>query len=429
MSNTKYVNLTMYFCMFVLGFYLSSYQAVFKLITNSYNFDSITGGTLIAAHFAGSLAMPLVFGEIADRIGKRKILIFSSIAFIVFLAAIFLSSDKIILFISIFLIGGFFIVIEGIGASVISLYNPLNIKSVMNFTQTFFCVGCVAGPLIAGFTLRYFENWRSVYLLNIVLILILMVLFFNLEDDTKKIKSVDAGQSGNAGQSGDAGGIGTKTQIINKKIPFTAILMRNTFILLSTVIMLLYVGIEEGFAFWMISYIEKGRSVSNLPIYALSAYWLFMGIGRFMASIIKKRHNAFLFSGMVVSMISVACIFIFTGAGDISLIMMYALTGFGLSSIWPLLVADTIGMYPEYSATASGILMTSGSAGAVLIPLIMGVIAQGAGMRYSFVSIFFMMIMMFALFILHVTIQRSNSRKKGRLAITGVQIPDMEGVN
>lgn len=407
MSNTKYVNLTMYFCMFVLGFYLSSYQTVFKLIMNSYEFDSITGGTLIAAHFAGSLAMPLVFGEIADRIGKRKILIFSSIAFIIFLSAMFFSSDKAILFISIFLIGGFFIVIEGIGSSVISLYNPLDMKSAMNFTQMFFCAGCVAGPLIAGFTLKFFDNWRSVYLLNIILIFILMVLFFNLEDDAKNFR-----QAGSAKEDADH-------PAISKKIPFTAILMRNPFILLSTVIMLLYVGIEEGFAFWMISYIEKGRSVSNLPIYALSAYWLFMGIGRFMAGIIKRRHNAFLFAGLAISMISVACIFIFTGANDISLIMMYALTGFGLSSIWPLLVADTIGMFPEYSATATGILMTSGSAGAVLIPLVMGVIAQGAGMRYSFVSIFFLIIMMFALFILHVTIQRSNFRKKNIRQLPG----------
>jgi len=314
----------------------------------------------------------------------------------IFLAAIFLSSAKIILFISIFIIGGFFIVIEGIGASILSVHNPNNLKSIMNLSQTFFCVGCVAGPLIAGLTLKVFDNWRTIYLLNFVLIFIMMLLFIRLEDDRKSSKTKITGQA-------------NETFIKNpKKVPFTSILLRKPFVIISTIVMLLYVGIEEGFAFWMISYIEKVRTVAGLSVFALSAYWLFMGVGRLMASNLKKQHNVFMFTGMIISMISVACIYIFTSAGNIALLLIFAMTGFGLSSIWPLIMADTVGMYPEYSATTSGILMTSGAGGAVLVPFIMGVIAEGAGMRYAFVSIFFMVVLMIILFVFYMLLKKKN---------------------
>jgi len=73
-----------------------------------------------------------------------------------------------------------------------------------------------------------------------------------------------------------------------------------------------------------------------------------------------------------------------------SLLMGYvcfSLVGFFLASVWPNLMGLAVESYEGNSAQAAGILSTGGGIGAVLSPLMLGILMDGAGLRIGFAAL------------------------------------------
>lgn len=373
-NNNRFSVFVIYYSMFTLGLYIASYQAILHVIVSSHNFNNTMGGALIAAHFIGSFSMPLVLGEIADRIGKKKILSLSTTLFIIFILTIFLFNSTIILFVSIFFIGGLFAVIEGIGSSQLSILRPKEVQSVMNVSQMYFCFGCFFGPILVILLRDSYFGWKSIYLIVFFALVILLILLRLLKNDL----------------------------VLNLKLdnsPFTLKLIKFPFILLSAISILLYVGIEEGYAFWIVTYIESVNPIIRVSSFSLSAYWLTMGIGRFISSRINSKHYIVLIIGIIISLFSLLTVIFIPIGNTYILLVLSGLTGFGFSAIWPLLMANTVQAFPDYSATAAGLMMTSSAIGAAVLPFIMGIIAKTVSIKSSFFSIFIALIILLFLII------------------------------
>lgn len=380
----KRINSACYISMCLLGVYLAVYQSIIGTISKEYAIGSAAMGLIISLHFAGSIIAPVIFGEISDRKGKKPVTIMAFILVIAGLLSVFIFKNLIIISAGIFVIGCGFAVIEGNLAAVITEVNTENSGQAMNFTQMFFSVGAVFGPLLSIFLIKSTGSWKSIFLLLIIAFTLLAVY----------ISSPLPGKSSN------------RSEAINGLI--TVKLLKNKVFVLLCISMFAYVGIEEGLAFWFGSYFgnHPGQVSDTLAACTLSGYWGIMIPGRYLASRMHNSYNLFLKGGLVFALFSIVIALLFRGS--VVSAIFFILSGLGFSAVWPIIVTITAVSYPEYNSTAMGIMMTSGAGGGAVVPLLMGVITGYIGVEWAF-CIFPVIILLILLALTGVKIPSNNS--------------------
>ncbi|HHW47274.1 MAG TPA: MFS transporter [Clostridiaceae bacterium] len=352
------LNAICYITMCLLGIYISVYQNHLNTISSEYSVSSTIMGTIVALHFAGSIITPTISGEIGDRVGKKLVVVIAFVVFIVGLALIFFFENILLLAAGIFLIGCGFSTIEGMLSGVLTDNNREHRSRVIDISQLFFCVGAIAGPLLAVLFSEIFVEWKSIFLFLLGMFLLVMVLFIS----TKVEGAVEPGEKSSG--------------LITVK------LFKSKLFIIFCISIFLYVGVEEGVAFWTTTYFETVFEAKQLGSYALSAYWGAMVVGRYLASRFEKKRSLFTFWGLVISVaFSIAALVIKNPVVNFA---CFIAVGFGFSVIWPFIVASAAEKYPEYTGTAIGILMTSSAGGGLLFPFIMGAITGVSSIPAAF---------------------------------------------
>jgi len=315
-------------------------------------------GTIVSLHFVGSIITPIISGEIGDRIGKKLVVIIAFVVFNIGLALIFFFANIFLLAVGIFLIGCAFSTIEGMLSGVLTDNNREHRSKVIDISQLFFCVGAIAGPLLAVLFSEIFVEWKSIFLFMLGMFLLVMVLFASTK--------VEGGAEPEEKGSG----------------LITIRLFRSKLFIILCVSIFLYVGVEEGVAFWTTTYFETVFDAKQLGSYALSAYWGAMVVGRYLASRFEKKRSLFTIWGMIISVIfSIAALVI---KNPVFNFVCFAAVGFGFAVIWPFIVASAAEKYPEYTGTAIGVMMTSSAGGGLLLPFIMGTITGVSSISVAF---------------------------------------------
>ena len=265
--------------MILLGLYLAGYQNVIDSITKEYSISSSIMGIIIALHFIGSITAPVFFGELSDRKGTKVVTITAFLILISGLIAVSIFKSIYAMALGIFLIGSGFSVIEGTLSAVLSNINPGQTVKVINMSQMFFCIGAVLGPLVALFFINQFGSWRILFVLLIFLFLIMALTFSRFDFGSKDKYEVHEDTHVEENKK-------------EEKIHSVILLKKRSFLLLCWA-MFIYVGAEEGIAFWTTTFFGQAYNSTVWGTYALSAYWAGMIIGRFLASIFPKKGMAF----------------------------------------------------------------------------------------------------------------------------------------
>jgi len=315
-------------------------------------------GTIVALHFVGSIITPVISGEIGDRIGKKLVVIIAFAVFCTGLALIYFFSNIFLLAAGIFIIGCGFSTIEGMLSGVLTDNNREHRSKVIDISQVFFCVGAIAGPLLAILFSELFVEWKSIFLFLLGMFLLVMVLFIS----TKVEGAIEPGEKSSG--------------LITVK------LFKSKLFIIFCISIFLYVGVEEGVAFWTTTYFETLYDAKQLGSYALSAYWGAMVVGRYLASRFERKRSQFTFWGLVISVVfSIAALII---KNPIVNFACFAAVGFGFAVIWPFIVAKVAEKYPEYTGTAIGIMMTSSAGGGLFLPFIMGAVTGVSSISAAF---------------------------------------------
>ncbi|MGI6140859.1 MAG: MFS transporter [Caldicoprobacterales bacterium] len=349
------INFVCYTTMILLGLYLAGYQNVIDSITGEYSIASSVMGIIIALHFTGSITAPVIFGEISDRKGSKVIILVALFILISGLLAASVFQNIYVLALGIFLVGSGFSVIEGTLSAVLSNINPGETVKVINLSQMYFCIGAVLGPLITLFIINQFGSWRILFVLLIFLFLLIIFLFSRF--DLGKV---------------EGGTVTEKCLTLNEnegKIHSIALLKSKSFLLLC-IAMFLYVGAEEGIAFWTTTFFKHAYNNIVWGSYALSGYWTGMILGRFLAGIFPKKGIMFLFIGTFLSIASI--ILALLVKSEIIGFISFSLIGLGFSVAWPMIISITSDKFSKYKGTAVGIMMSLGAAGGMVIPLLIG---------------------------------------------------------
>lgn len=345
----------------LLGIYITIYQSVISAIATEYAINSTKMGMVISLHFIGSVAAPAIFGEISERIGKRATALIALSIMILGLLSVYFFKSLVVISMGIFLIGCGFAVIEGTLTGVLSELNLENTNRVINLSQMFFSIGAVAGPLISILSISLFGSWKASFLLMIILFGLITAYLSRLEFNIKKV-----------------------TTEIGKGLIVIRLFKEKIFIYLCISIFI-YVGIEEGVAFWLNTYFKSTFNSSQLGPYALSGYWASMIIGRYLASRFHNKHSLFLKGGLLISLSFFVVAFLFKN--DMLDFICFLIIGFGFSAVWPIIMSMTASFFPKYVGTAFGVMMTSAAVGGIFVPLFIGLVINFMEIRLAFWAI------------------------------------------
>jgi fucose permease len=348
----RLINGVCYATLGLLGAYLSVYQSVVGDIAADFALTPGQTGLMISLHFLGAFLFSIVLGEVGDQIGTRPVLRLSFLILVAGLTAIAAGRVPLLFLIGTLLVGGGFAVIEGLMTGLLTVANPERINSVMNLSQMYFCLGAVCGPFLVFALKQVGQGWRISYILLLVLFVICLFLVGRLRLPTYHTASI-------------------------KGLYLKRLLRDSRFIVLLLAI-LLYVGVEEGTAFWVSSYVQM-TVISGVPyLFFLSAYWLGMALGRWLFSHLKTHWSRWLNIGLFGSCLFLGLFLIQNQAGWILLWLF--LVGFGFAPAWPVLMMYAAQRGVGSTNTAMGMMMAAGTAGGMVVPLLLGQVADRTGL-------------------------------------------------
>lgn len=346
--------------MLLLGVNLSVYQSVIIDINSSFNLDGASAGLFVALYFLGSLIVPAPAGELSDRVGKKLVLMIACVVFITGIVVVSQATGIIACGTGILLIGSGSCTIEGLFSAKITDENPNSSEKLMNFSQLFFCVGAVLGPILALSIKSLGADWQSIMLIIAALFLPAAVSLVLIPGDKKS------------------------TDVIGRKSKsYSLMLLKDIKFLILFFSMLLYVGAEIGVAFSITGYYSSTGQASYTGEIALSLFWAGMIIGRLVAGVLHKQSDKImiicLLTGTVFSLLLQ-----FQHQTFISTALFFLL-GLSFSAIWPLLMAFCTQIFKSFSGTAGGLMVVGGSIGGMTFPALMGAVTGTAGVRAAMV--------------------------------------------
>jgi fucose permease len=310
--------------------------------------------------FTGSLGFLLastVAGPLVHRLGMRHALTLGGGVFVAS-ALVMGTRPPFIVFLVLQFTVGFG---TGLLESLLNVYLALLPDSTtrLNRLHAFFGVGALLGPLLATWILGYAE-WTVVWLVLAGICALLCAGF--VVTFPQQRRTPDA-----------AGGGGLIRPVLRQRA-----------IVLATVLLSVYVGLEIGMGNWGFSYLveERGRP-EVVAGYAVSGYWLGLTLGRFLISPIAARIGATQVGLMYACLagIAVSAVFVWLVPVAAAAAAGLVVLGFFLGPIFPTTMAVVPQLTSErYVPAAVGVLNGGSIVGGAVLPWLAGVLAQGAGM-------------------------------------------------
>ncbi|GAA3464661.1 sugar MFS transporter [Saccharothrix longispora] len=157
--------------------------------------------------------------------------------------------------------------------------------------------------------------------------------------------------------------------------------LRHRGVLVATLLLVLYVGLEQSVGSWGFSYLVQARGHADAAAgYAVGAYWLGLTVGRFTISPVLTRLGWTAVGLMTLCLSGVAVAAAALWLTPFPPVAGFALLGFALGPVFPTAIAvvpDLVG--PRLAPTAMGVLNAGSSIGGGVLPWSAGALAQAVG--------------------------------------------------
>lgn len=315
-------------------------------------------GGLFSGLFFGALAAQGLTGLLLDRLGPRwlilgGLLVMGSGMFGVSLAR----SLPLALACATFAGFGHGIIDVVMNVSVSNLF-PGRRASVLNLLNVFFGAGAFLAPAAAGLSLRLTGSSLPALWLGAGLELLLVppcLWFFHIPAARQT-----------APRAAEAGS-----------------LARSPALWLLGLLLLVYVGVENGAGGWVSAYLQQTTplAAANAALVA-SGFWLALTLGRAVAALLGARWSsgALLGASLTAALAGGAAIVAGTGHTALS-ILGFLLLGFGFGPVFPTTLAITTATFSASPGTAASLAVAMGSIGGMLIPWLQGIVLEASGPR------------------------------------------------
>ncbi len=330
-------------------------------------------GFIFTFLYAGFLVSALTIGFLSDKFGVRLIiwglLLNSVAAFLIF------SSKSYFFFIAAVVVLGMSLgVIDILAAASLSEINTEKKGFYINIMQFVACVGGILVPLGAGFMVQNNLEWHYAFLISSVLIFILFA-FLLREPFPKNREPSD----------------------INFKTLKT--LVRNKWVVVLCLTSLCIYSVEGGFFGWLGVYVTKYFQVGDFWAgFTISLMYIGMAASRLIVAFVSDRVKPanFIWTSSLLS-----AIFLTVGLlsdNFIVTLIFFFLTIFSSAGIFTTTVVLTNSLFPEYSGTLLSLTFSVGTVGLMVIPSLIGTIAQGISLRIGMFLVVALLMIIVALF-------------------------------
>lgn len=364
-TSTELLEPLSYLLSFFLGFEAGGFQFILLEIAQEFQLNNTAMGSFVSVESAAIMMGPLLFGGLGDRIGKKPVVIFFAFVFVIGCFIITNTLSLIVLFIGIFLVGfGYSLCQSATIAALADAYGKESAEPI-HMSQCLFSIGAVLGPLVTHYTMEEWGfDWRIVFSIAgggyfILLFPLFMTKFVN-RSSRQYHPALGSGR---------------------KEPPWQSILCSPAFLCLFLSI-LIYVGMENGLAFFLDLMFTDELNASAQSSFSVSLFWLAMIPARFLAGIFCRHQQLFLLVGF-----GGAAIFLYlltTATQPIQALACCFLLGLFYGPIWPSITCLATNEFPNHSGRVAGIMLAGSGFGGAASPVLMGRLADIADIRTSY---------------------------------------------
>lgn len=345
----KMLKWSMYIGFLTIGFVSSLMGAMLPTIKPDIGISYSQAGWVLSGLFLGMFFTAICVGYLADKYGKKPVLMMGSILLFIGLLGNALSHSFASLFLFSNLTGiGFGTYEVGINA-LCADFTETKKGNAMNKLHFFYGAGAVLGPVLATIFTGIFGGWRLCFGFASVLPLIVNLMLFNVEINHKK----------------------------RDNIKFSGSIYKSLFIWIAVLTTFLYVGIEASLYGWLPTYWDIVVSNSKIPSSLIASFfWISLTVARVFAGNLAD-HIGFskyiILSCFATMCVSFVLFLIPSGMGTLICII---LLGALLAGIFPTIMASTTWHYPKYSGLVAALVSSFASLGGSLIPTGIGYLAD-----------------------------------------------------
>lgn len=346
------------------GMLTLSIGSLLPYIREAKGLDYTFSGLLVSLHSIGNLASGFLAGILSVYLGRKKsILIFESLFSISFLILIF-GGSRFMLMLAFLL--------TGLARGASSNFNNTSINSLapgkawaINGLHAMFAIGAFSFPLlltlVTSFNSKY---WLYTCFFMMGMGILTWVLYFFVPIKNEKTKK-------------------EKQQKEKSDYRF----FREPLFLLCTAILFVYLCAEQGVIGWLITYFEDSGLLSpSLSQIMASVLWVMILAGRLTVAWLStkvRKENLLMIMGM-----GFALFFFVLLSGRSTGMIVVGIIGFGFSmaGIYPTTVSVAGYIIQKYQLAWS-FMLTIASFGSIIMPSVIGKIAQQAGIVYGMWSV------------------------------------------
>ena len=395
-DKTKRKQFILCFSAFVTnGMLALSIGSLLPFLRDAFGLDYAFCGLLVSLHSIGNLCSSFFSGALPMLIGKKKSILFFESFFPISFLLILLGNYRFLLVFS--------FLATGIARGASSNYCNAKINSIatgmawaLNCLHAFFAVGAFLFPLILMLMTRNeSQNWVYACVFLTALGILTCLFYYLMPEDAEsgshsdkkkpvdKSSDISADQDMNPKTSGACPANERKTGKPAAAFGF----FREPLFYICIATLFFYLCAEQGVIGWMITYFkDTGLLQPNLAQVTASILWVMILLGRLTTAFLStkvKKENLLPAMGVGIVLFFIVLILSRTTLPIIIGIMGF---GFSMAGIYATTVSFAGELIRKYSLAWSFIL-TSASLGSIVMPTIVGVIAENFGIATGIGSI------------------------------------------
>ncbi len=322
------------------------------------------GGLVMTFKNVGGLAAILVGGPLADRLNKGVMTAVFFFLYVLSLLAIATMPEYGVLLAMFFALGASTRLVDTVNNALVADLSPGRRGAALNLLHTIFGIGALVGPLFTRLFLQNNIPWSAAYGVLGALCALVGIAFAAM-----------LRRYPNAGTGTDARGL-----------PSPKILFGSGRMWLLCGIMALYVGSQTGMMTWLPMYMET--ALQSTPLAAslsLTLLWLGIIAGRFGASRLPDSTDSLPIIGWGGLICGLLLLVGYLLANVTAILIVVPVAGLVAAAVIPLLVNVACAWFPQNTGTASAMIFLSGSFSGMVIPWLMGFIAEVANFHWAIV--------------------------------------------
>lgn len=367
---------------FLYPIFLISISPVLLDISNELNINLDSLNLILSFLIIGNIIGQLTSSLFNIKFRRFVIIITLYILLIpITLSLIFIT--KLYLFYILYFFSGYMLGVIWIQANGFLLESDIENKNrLINVALIFFPIGAILAPLISVLISSLKLNWRYLYIITVLLIVITLIAYLILKRKNNSNKKIN-----------------------NEKAEFKGIFINKNYnkIFIVSVLTLFFYGITEAVIYtWSPTFFRIDKALTaQFASLTITIFWLAVTIGRILVGIVLCRIKPYIIAFWL-SVISLLSLFfmIFISKGYIIFLTIF-FAGLGYSGIFPLIFSTASLIYPKGKGILETILFVITSLGASLAPYLTGITLR-LNIKYSVSIALIFMVLVSLLLILNI---------------------------